>query len=92
LEYSCRKNNIPEGVHQNQNVESLDGAIQGLNDFGEIGYRGPAPPSGVHNYHFKVYILDQKLDLPYDVTKNELLDVVEKHKIQKAELVVKYKR
>ena len=85
-------NNIPEGVHQDKEVVSLNGAIQGLNDFGEIGYRGPAPPSGVHNYHFKVYVLDQKLDLPYDVTKNELVEEVEKHMLQKFELIVKYKR
>jgi len=85
-------NNIPEGVHQDKEVVSLNGAIQGLNDFGEIGYRGPAPPSGVHNYHFKVYVLDQKLDLPYDVTKNELVEEVEKHMLQNFELIAKYKR
>ncbi|MCF8001191.1 MAG: YbhB/YbcL family Raf kinase inhibitor-like protein [Halanaerobiales bacterium] len=86
------KNNIPEGVHQDKEVETLNGAIQGLNDFGEIGYRGPAPPSGVHNYHFKVYILDQKLDLTYDATKNELVEEVDKHMLQKSKLVAKYKR
>ncbi|MFO7815322.1 MAG: YbhB/YbcL family Raf kinase inhibitor-like protein [Halanaerobiales bacterium] len=87
-----KKNNIPEGVPQNREVASLDRAMQGLNDFGEIGYRGPAPPSGVHNYHFKVYILDQKLDLPYDVIKDELEDAIDKHMLQKAELVAKYQR
>ncbi len=86
------KNNIPEGVYQDKVVESLDGAIQGLNDFGEIGYRGPAPPSGVHNYYFKVYILDRKLDLPYDANKNELVDVADKYKLQMTELIAKYKR
>lgn len=86
------KNNIPAGVPQDKVVASLDGAVQGLNDFGEIGYRGPAPPSGVHNYYFKVYILNQKLDLPYDAIKDELVDAVEKHMLQKAELVAQYKR
>lgn len=86
------KNNIPEGVSQDKDVASLDGAMQGLNDFGEIGYRGPAPPSGVHNYHFKVYILDQKLDLPYDAIKKELEDAIDKHILQTAEIVAKYKR
>jgi hypothetical protein len=29
---------------------------QGKNDFGKIGYGGPAPPSGpAHHYHFKLY-------------------------------------
>src|SRR2546425_10201022 len=37
--------------------ESLrNGAKQGKNDFGNIGYGGPCPPSGAaHRYHFKLY-------------------------------------
>ncbi|MFC1743857.1 YbhB/YbcL family Raf kinase inhibitor-like protein [Candidatus Riflebacteria bacterium] len=35
------------------------GAMQGKNDFGTYGYRGPAPPSGsIHHYYFKLYALD----------------------------------
>src|SRR6266540_1402431 len=40
-------------------------ARQGKNDFGNIGYGGPAPPKGKpHRYFFKLYALDQTLDLP----------------------------
>src|SRR5205085_1241987 len=36
-----------------------DGARQGLNDSGRIGYSGPAPPPGpAHRYFFKLYALD----------------------------------
>src|SRR5215468_1530796 len=28
-----------------------DGGIQGKNDFGQIGYKGPCPPSGTHRYY-----------------------------------------
>src|SRR5438046_3140348 len=34
-----------------------DGAKQGVNDFGEIGYGGPRPPSGTHRYIFRLYAL-----------------------------------
>lgn len=32
------------------------GAVEGTNDFGEIGYRGPCPPvgDGPHHYRFRV--------------------------------------
>jgi Raf kinase inhibitor-like YbhB/YbcL family protein len=39
------------------------GAAQGTNDFGKIGYGGPCPPSGTHRYYFRLFALDQKLDL-----------------------------
>ena len=42
-------------------------ALQGVNSFpnDNTGYRGPMPPPGhgVHHYHFKLYALDQPLDL-----------------------------
>ena len=32
--------------------------IEGVNDFGESGYGGPAPPDKRHTYVFKLYALD----------------------------------
>jgi len=87
-----QKNNIPEGIPQNKKVESLADAVQGYNDFGEVGYKGPAPPSGVHNYHFKVYILDQKVKIPFDVSKQKLVNTIKDHLLQKTEIVTKYQR
>lgn len=41
-----------------------DGTIQGKNDFGQIGYRGPAPPPGkLHRYFFKLFALDTAVRL-----------------------------
>jgi Raf kinase inhibitor-like YbhB/YbcL family protein len=56
---------VPEDVPQEQTVSALDGAAQGTNDFGEIGYRGPCPPAddGPHTYRFTVLSLDTMLDL-----------------------------
>lgn len=42
-----------------------DGAYQGLNDFGKVGYGGPCPPPDKpHRYFFKIYALSTKLNIP----------------------------
>ena len=59
--------NIPAEVHHLEKItpiqKNLDnGAIQGKNDFGKIGYRGPCPPSGEeHRYWFRLFALRKKL-------------------------------
>ena len=41
-----------------------DGAYQGMNGFGKIGYGAPCPPNGsTHHYEFFVYALDAPLGL-----------------------------
>src|SRR5881275_684476 len=37
--------------------------VQGANDFGKSGYRGPCPPPGRHRYSFKIFALDRELEL-----------------------------
>jgi len=89
---SVKNNNIPKNISRTKKVGSLQGAKQGINDFGEIGYRGPAPPIGVHNYHFSVYILDRKINLPYDISKEDLKEKIKKYELQNSELIGKYTR
>lgn len=62
-------------------------SVQGLTDFGNIGYGGPCPPSGSHRYFFKIYALDKVLDLPEGATHWALEKAMEGHIIDKAELV-----
>lgn len=60
------------------------------NDFGKRDYGGPCPPSGTHRYFFKLYALDvQELE---NVNEKNFYDLVEKHKIDEAILMGKYKR
>mgnify|MGYP002622564599 CR=1 FL=1 len=47
-------------------------ATQGRNDYGEIGYGGPQPPSGEHRYVFKLYALDTVLSLSRGATKSDV--------------------
>jgi Raf kinase inhibitor-like YbhB/YbcL family protein len=37
---------LPEHVPKQTDVTSPEGAVQGKNSFGKIGYGGPAPPPG----------------------------------------------
>ena len=66
------------------------GAIEGMTDFGEVGYGGPAPPDKRHTYVFKLYALDCKLDLPNESTKADVEKAMEGHIIEQATLTGTY--
>jgi len=57
---------------------------QGMTDFGEVGYGGPAPPDKRHTYVFKLYALDTDLDLPDKSTKADVEKAMEGHIIEQA--------
>ncbi|MFA5157397.1 MAG: YbhB/YbcL family Raf kinase inhibitor-like protein [Candidatus Omnitrophota bacterium] len=65
---------------------------QGLNTPNKRCYEGPCPPSGTHRYFFKIYALDEKLDLKEGLSKAGLERAMQGHIIDKAELVGLYKR
>jgi len=78
--------------HVTNDKELNDGALHGTNDFGNYGYGGPCPPSGTHRYVMKLFALDTMLDLDAGATKKQLLEVMEAHIIEQAELTGKYSR
>jgi Raf kinase inhibitor-like YbhB/YbcL family protein len=80
------KTSLPEG--------SVEGAKEGTTNFDGKGYGGPYPPKGhgVHHYHFKLYALDQKLDLGPGATKTHLLKEIAGHVLDEGELIGTYKR
>ena len=70
-----------------------DGTLQGKNDFGKIGYDGPCPPPGsTHRYYFKLYGLDEFVQLQPGLTKAQLEAVIKGHIVDQAELIGLYKR
>jgi len=83
-------NSLPEGVETVGEFEN--GIIQGLNDFGNLGYGGPCPPFGVHRYFFKLYALDKRLELEPGASKEELLEAMKGHIIEKTEIIGLYSR
>jgi Raf kinase inhibitor-like YbhB/YbcL family protein len=66
--------------------ELSDGSVQGKTSFGRSGYGGPCPPSGIHNYFFKLYALDTTLSLQAKGFSFEIIDAMEGHILATAEL------
>ena len=63
---------------------------EGMTDFGEVGYGGPAPPDKRHTYVFKLYALDCQLDLPNESTKADVEKAMEGHIIEQTQLTGTY--
>jgi Raf kinase inhibitor-like YbhB/YbcL family protein len=83
---------LPAGVAKTDRLPG--GGSQGKNDFGEIGWGGPAPPSGhgTHHYSFRLYALDKKLDLPPGATEAQLEAAMKSHVLAEAKLTGTYRR
>ncbi len=60
-------------------AEGVADYVQGVNDFGNPGYGGPAPPPGhgTHHYFFWLLALGSEPELPPGLTLWELLDKLE---------------
>ena len=63
---------------------------EGMTDFGEVGYGGPAPPDKMHTYVFKLYALDSMLDLSSESTKADVEKAMEGHIIEQTQLTGTY--
>ncbi len=84
--------NIQPSITKIKEDSVPEGAIQGTNDFSKQSYGGPCPPSGIHNYHFKLYALDRKLKLNSSSKKEEVEKAIEGHILKQAKLIGKYKK
>jgi len=68
------------------------GAVVGLNSFGENAYEGPCPPSGTHNYNFKLYAINTVLSLAFTVEKSDVLAAIKGHIIAQTILTGAYSK
>ena len=68
------------------------GAAQGRNGWGRNEYGGPCPPSGEHRYFFKVFALNETLDLPSGSDKKALEKAMKGKILAQGELIGKYSR
>lgn len=82
---------LPEGLPGLGQLS--DGSRQGRSDFGDIGYGGPCPPgNSAHHYHFTLYALDAKLNLPVGATRAQVEAAMQSHILARGELVGIYQR
>ncbi len=65
---------------------------QGMNDFGKITYGGPCPPSGTHRYFFKVFALDDSLNVPEGAGKMVVMEGMQNHILAYGELIGSYEK
>jgi Raf kinase inhibitor-like YbhB/YbcL family protein len=70
------------------------GAVEGRNDFGDTGYGGPCPPAGdePHRYRFRVFALEETLDLAAGAGTEEFRDALEGNVLAWGELTATYVR
>lgn len=65
-------------------------ATQGKNDYGDIGYGGPQPPSGEHRYCFRLSALSTVLPLSRGVKRADVEAAMKGNILDEAELTGRY--
>jgi Raf kinase inhibitor-like YbhB/YbcL family protein len=88
------RNNLPANLPAGALLKSVGGAQQGAGSGGNIGYFGPQPPagSGVHHYHFQIFALDEKLNLPSGFDRQALLGAMKNHVLAKGQIIGTFER
>lgn len=80
---------LTEGIRKDRQLPN--GALQGRNDFGKIGYNGPCPPKGAsHRYFFKLYALDSRTNLKTGASKSDLERAMKGHVLTQAEIIGRF--
>jgi Raf kinase inhibitor-like YbhB/YbcL family protein len=75
-------------------AEGESAPIEGQNDFGTVGYRGPCPPPGhgPHRYFWRLHAIDVELELEAGAGKPDLERAISGHVLGVAELIGRYER
>jgi len=85
---------LAEAIPTERQLDDPPGAMQGLNSWNTVGYRGPAPPKGhgTHHYRFTLYALDAAPGLQPGATREEIDAAIYPHVLATAQLVGIYER
>jgi Raf kinase inhibitor-like YbhB/YbcL family protein len=84
--------NLPSDLTELTEASTIPG-VQGLNDFKTNQYGGPCPPGGSqHRYYFKLYALDTTLDLDSSANKKDLVQAMDGHILDRAEIMGTFSR
>jgi Raf kinase inhibitor-like YbhB/YbcL family protein len=84
------RRDLPEQVPPGDGIEG--GGTHGLNDFGKLGWGGPCPPSGMHQYIFTLYAVDVQLGLRARAMRDDVVRAMQGHILAQARLTGKYAR
>lgn len=82
--------NIPASTFEIKEGMVPPDTLQGVNHHGKSAYTGPCPPSGTHRYFFKLYAIDQMLDVPSGASKQEVEQAMQSHILGKTQLMGTY--
>lgn len=82
---------LPEGIPADPVVQGI--GVHGSNSWQKLGYGGPCPPKGgAHRYYFKLYALDDSLDLDAGAGKNDVEKAMKGHILAEGQLMARYSR
>lgn len=84
---------IPRNIPKREEFTKPIRGVQGRNGFGRIGYDAPCPPKGAkRRYRFRVFGVNDELDLKPGATGRDLEKALEGHILQYGEAIVTYER
>ena len=86
---------LAEGLPKSASLDGggTHGACWGVSSFSRVGYFGPCPPPGKpHRYSFRLYAVDEVLDLPPDQDRDHVEQAMKSHVLAEAELAGLYGR
>ncbi|WP_135662672.1 YbhB/YbcL family Raf kinase inhibitor-like protein [Halorhabdus rudnickae] len=85
---------IPAGLPVSGTLPEIGGARQGTNDFGTVGYRGPAPPAddGPHTYRFTMTALESTLSVEPGARRSSVRPAMDGMRLGETTLAATYDR
>lgn len=84
--------NIPPNSNMLPQGDLVPGAVEGVTTGGVTGYQGPNPPEGEHEYRFRLYALDTRIEGTENVDRSVFLNLIHDHVVDEATLTGTYRR
>ena len=88
LNYWIRWNLKPTGIIE----EGTSAGVWGTNSMGKSGYLGPCPVAGTHRYFFKVYALDDMLNISEGSDRWVVQEAMKGHILASGEIMGWYRK
>jgi len=85
---------LPANIRPSRRVSALDGAKQGNNSFGELGYRGPSPPGSddAHTYRFTLFAMASAIDVQAGADRSQLSQAMDGKALASTRITAEYDR